>query len=168
MPGIAIRVAAPGDADAISRVLMRSYSMLYRGWYRDDVLDRALPAMTRANPVLIGSGRYFVGERNGAIIACGGWSANKPGGGEVPRLAHLRHFGTDPDHINCGAGGAILRRSVDEARDANFREMEVISSLTAEAFYASHDFIQVAMVRLPMGGAEFACVLMRRPLGSDQ
>lgn len=165
MPKVILRAARAGDAEAISRVLHRSYSTLYRGWYRDDVLTRALPAMTRANPVLIASGRYFVGEVEGEIIACGGWSAARPGGGEVPRLAHLRHFGSDPDYMNRGAGGTIVGRCLTEARASDFHEMEVISSLTAEAFYARHGFVQVAMVSQKMGGAEFACVLMRRPIG---
>jgi hypothetical protein len=44
-----LRVATPDDARKVSDVLAASYSTLYRGWYRDDVLAAALPAMTRAN-----------------------------------------------------------------------------------------------------------------------
>ncbi len=160
-----LRAAQADDAAAISGVLYASYSVLYRGWYTDDVLRAALPAMTRANPALMASGRYFVAELGGKIVSCGGWSAEKPGvGGLVPRLAHVRHFATDPDHINQGCGGAILRRCLAEAADAGFAEMESISSLTAEAFYARHGFRQVSMIRLPFAGVSFACVLMRRRL----
>ena len=159
-----IRPAAPEDTDAVSRVLERSYGVLYRGWYQDEVLAAALPAMTRANPRLLASGRYFVAEIDGAIVACGGWSPEKPGIGVIPRLAHVRHFATDPDFINRGCGGAILCRCFDEATAAGFAEIESVSSLTAEAFYARHGFRQVAIVRQPMGGALFACVLMRRRL----
>lgn len=159
-----IRIAEMGDAVAISRVLLASYSALYRGWYQDDVLNAALPAMTCANPRLLATGRYFVAEIGDAIVACGGWSAEKPGGAMISRLAHVRHFATDPDFINRGCGGAILTRSLEEAAAAGFAEIESVSSLTAEAFYARHGFSPVAMVRQPMGGADFACVLMRRRL----
>lgn len=159
-----LRVARPEDAAEISRVLRASYGTLYRGWYQDDVLAAALPAMTRANPRLLASGRYFVAEIDGAIVSCGGWSPEKPGIGVIPRLAHVRHFATDPDFINRGCGGALLRRSLDEAKAARFAEIESISSLTAEAFYARHGFRQVEMVRMPVGGVSFACVLMRRRL----
>jgi len=165
---IEVRISSPEDADAVSKVLLRSYGTLYRGWYRDDVLEKALPVMTRANPVLLSSGRYFVGLVDGASIGCGGWSAQRPTGGVVPRLAHLRHFATDPDHLNHGCGGAIAGRCFDEAIACGFSEMEVISSLTAEAFYARHGFQQVAIVRQPMGGVEFACVLMRKRLERNE
>ena len=160
-----LRVAQPDDASAISAVLLASYSTLYRGWYTDDVLEIALPAMTRANPLLIASGRYFVAEIAGRIVSCGGWSAEKPGGGgAIPRLAHIRHFATDPDHLNRGCGGAILRRCLAEAAEAGFAEMETISSLTAEAFYARHGFRQVSVVRQAIRRVSFACVMMRRRL----
>lgn len=160
----AIRVASTQDAAAVSKVLFASFSTLYRGWYRDDVLERALPAMTRANPALLASGRYFVGEADGRIVACGGWSVASPtsGQGGAP---HLRHFATDPEYLGRGFSGAIVERSLDEARRAGFRTMEVISSLTAEAFYARHGFAPLAQVRQPMGGVDFACVLMGRDLG---
>lgn len=157
-----LRVATLDDADAVSRVLARSYGVLYRGWYRDDVLDAALPAMTRANPALLSSGRYFIVEADGAARACGGWSAGAPGGGAAPGLAHVRHFATDPDYLNRGFGGAMLSRAIDEAGAAGFAEIECVSSLAAEAFYARHGFRQIEMVRQPMGGGEFACVRMRR------
>jgi N-acetylglutamate synthase-like GNAT family acetyltransferase len=164
MREFAVRRATVTDAGAIARVLARSYGVLYRGWYADDVLRTALPVMSRSNPTLIDSGRYFVAEADGQIVACGGWSAEKPGFGAVPRLAHVRHFATDPDYINRGCGGAILTRSVAEAARTGFVEMEAVSSLTAEAFYARHGFVQVSMVRTIVAGSAFSCVLMRRRL----
>lgn len=145
-------------------MLARSYGELYRGWYRDDVLDSALPAMTRANPALLASGRYFVAEADARVVACGGWSERRPTGALIARLAHVRHFATDPRFINRGCGGAILGRCLDEAAASGFVEIESLSSLTAEAFYARHGFRQIAIVRQRMGGADFACVLMRRRL----
>ena len=159
-----VRTAGPGDEAAVSSVLRGSYSTLYRGWYQDDVLEAALPAMTRANPALLASGLYYVAELGGRVVACGGWSAEKPTGGAVPRLAHVRHFATDPDYINRGCGGALLGMAISEAAAAGFSEIESISSLTAEAFYARHGFRQISIVRQPMGGVSFACVLMRRLL----
>jgi N-acetylglutamate synthase-like GNAT family acetyltransferase len=165
MPGgLTLRVAGSSDAAAVAAVLAASYGTLYRGWYRDDVLDRALPAMTRANPLLLASGRYFLVEDSGAAISCGGWSFEKPGGFATSRLAHVRHFATRPDHLGRGAASLIIARCFDEARANGAVEIEALSSLAAEAFYAGRGFRPMAHVRLPMGGAAFACVLMRRPL----
>lgn len=149
---------------AVSSVLAASYSVLYRGWYRDDILDKALPAMTRAQPELLASGRYFVVEIGGGVISCGGWSSANPRGGMNASKAHIRHFGTHPDFLNRGAAGAIMRRCLEEARAANFPEMECVSSLAAEAFYMKHGFDTAAPTTITVGGAPFACLVMRRGL----
>lgn len=158
----ALRVATPDDARKVSDVLAASYSTLYRGWYRDDVLASALPAMTRANRQLLASGRYFVCERRAVAIACGGWSLEAPQGGGAPGRGHLRHFGTHPDHLGHGCATAIVERCLREARAAGCAEMEVLSSLTAEAFYAGRGFKTVTAAAATIGGVPFACMLMRR------
>lgn len=162
--GLTLRVADPADAGVVASILAASYGPLYRGWYRDDVLDKALPAMTRANPVLLASGRYFIVEEEGAGISCGGWSFDKPNAKPTPRLAHVRHFATRADRLGRGAASLIISRCFEEARLAGAVEIEALSSLSAEAFYAGHGFKPMAVVHAPMGGAAFACVLMRRPL----
>lgn len=159
-----LRVATPDDAQAVSGVLAASYSTLYRGWYQDDVLQNALPAMTRARPELLASKRYFIVECGGAAISCGGWSVDDPRGAARSPKGHIRHFGTHPDFLNRGAAGAIMHRSLSEARAAGLAEMECLSSLAAEAFYMKHGFDAVAPTSVSIGGASFACILMRRSL----
>lgn len=159
-----LRAATQDDARRVSDVLAASYSTLYRGWYRDDVLASALPAMTRARPELLASGRYFLCERNNYAIACGGWSLAPPQGGAEPGRGHLRHFGTHPDHLGLGCASAIAERCFAEARAAGCAEMEVLSSLTAEAFYAGRGFKTISAASATIGGVPFACMLMRRPL----
>ena len=118
--------------------------------------------MTRANPALLASGTYYVAEIDGRIVSCGGWSRNKIGGPSTPRLFHIRHFATHPDHVRRGAAGAILKRCIGEAAAGGAHELEVLSSLPAEPFYAGHEFRTMAAVHVPMSGAAFACMLMRR------
>jgi GNAT superfamily N-acetyltransferase len=158
--GLALRVARPEDADAVSEALRASYGALYRGWYRDDVLALALPAMTRANPRLLASGRYFVVEAGGRVISCGGWSHDNPSGVSLGHVGHIRHFATHPDYLNRGAASAIMARCLSEAKAAGLSAMEVVSSLAAEAFYAGRGFRPLGVIIAPMGGAEFACVRM--------
>jgi GNAT superfamily N-acetyltransferase len=159
-----LRIATPDDARKVSDVLAASYSQLYRGWYRDDVLANALPAMTRANTQLLASGRYFLCERKSRAVACGGWSLGSPQGGVEAGRGRLRHFGTHPDHLGLGCASAIVERCFDEARAAGCADMEVLSSLTAEAFYAGRGFKTVSAAAATIGGVPFACMLMRRGL----
>lgn len=163
-PAFTLRVAAPDDARQVSGVLAASYSALYRGWYRDDVLASALPAMTRANMQLLASGRYFLCERSSKAVACGGWSLAPPQGAAERGKGHLRHFGTHPDHLGLGCASAIVERCLEDARKEGCAEMEVLSSLTAEAFYAGRGFTTLSAATATIGGASFACMLMRRLL----
>jgi hypothetical protein len=63
-----------------------------------DLLGRALPFMTSANPILLASGTYYIAEREpGHLVGCGGWTAARPGSGEIIEAeAHIRHFATHP------------------------------------------------------------------------
>jgi predicted N-acetyltransferase YhbS len=160
-PAFALRSTTANDSSAVSAILNASYSRFYRGWYRDDLLERALPAMTRANPRLLSSGTYYVAETGGRTVSCGGWSRAKVDGATTPGLAHIRHFATHPDYVRRGVAGAILKRCIAEAAAAGFAEIEALSSLPAEAFYAGHGFRTLAAVHVPMAGAAFACMLMR-------
>jgi hypothetical protein len=68
-----IRIARFADSDAVGALLVASYSSLLAARYDGDVLDRALPHLTRANPILLASGTYYVAEcrwRRGFGIAC--------------------------------------------------------------------------------------------------
>ena len=159
-----LRTATPDDARKVSDVLAASYSVLYRGWYRDDVLANALPAMTRANMQLLSSGRYFLCERGHAAIACGGWSLGSPQGTAEPGRGPLRHFGTHPDHLGLGCASAIVERCLAGARAAGCTGMEVLSSLPAGAFYAGRGFKTVSAAAATIGGVPFACMLMRGDL----
>lgn len=161
-----LRIATPDDARAVSGILAASYSTIYRGWYRDELLEKALPAMTRARPELLASGRYFIVAQDGVDISCGGWSLENPGGAAKSGIGHIRHFATHPAVLNRGAAGAILQRCLDEARAAGVVEMECLSSLAAEAFYMKHGFVTAAPTTVMVGGASFACMSMRRNLGT--
>lgn len=156
---IALRRAGPRDAAAVSLLLAACYGRLYRGWYPDEAVERAVPGLSRPRPELLVSGRYRIGEIDGEAVSVGGWSA-KPGGS----IGHLRLFGTHPDHLGRGAASAILRASLEDAWDEGMTRVDCVASLPAEPFYASHGFrtYDFAMQPAP-GGAMFGVALMNRP-----
>ena len=62
------RVATPDDRAAIENVLSASYPALMGCAYDPDILAAVLPLITKANPALLASGTYYVGEsRNGVM-----------------------------------------------------------------------------------------------------
>jgi GNAT superfamily N-acetyltransferase len=148
-----IRVASPADADAVSAVLAASYTSLLAGHYESGALSRALPYMTRANPMLLASGTYYVAESQaGEIAGCGGWTAARPGTGEIAQgEAHIRHVATHPAWAKRGVGALLMGRCFDEARQHGVRKLHCFSTLNAVAFYRACGFetvgpIEVALV----------------------
>jgi GNAT superfamily N-acetyltransferase len=162
-----LRVATPEDSDAVASVLGPSYTLLMAAAYPPDLLARTLPAITRANPVLLSSGRYYLVEsETGEPAGCGGWSSNAPGRREDdhPR-AHIRHFATHPDWIRRGVGRLLYERCAADARAAGFTLFEAWASLNGESFYASLGFRPLGRIDTAMpGGVQFPAIRMERPI----
>ena len=151
-----VRIAGPGDSDAIEALFEASYYALFKSGYDQTTLDAALPIITRANPVLLSSGRFYMTEAGTFATGCGGWSIERPGTGEIETgLGHIRHFAVHPDWLRRGIGGAILQRSVDEARRVGLDRLECNSSLVAVDFYAAHGFRDAGPNYTNLGGSLF-------------
>jgi GNAT superfamily N-acetyltransferase len=162
-----LRIATLEDADAVASVLGPSYSRLMAGAYPPDLLARTLPAIIRANPDLLSSGRYFLVETGaGEAAGCGGWSAHPPGRSHVePGRAHIRHFATHPDWIRRGVGRLLYERCAADARAAGFTLFEAWASLNGEGFYEALGFRPLGRIDTAMpGGVRFPAIRMERPI----
>lgn len=162
---ITIRPAQPEDAEAVGELLRTSYPPLMAAGYPADVLDRALPAMMKANPLLLRSGTYHLAvTADGAVVGCGGWTREPPGPPcqpVDPKVGHIRHFATHPGYLRRGVGTALLDRCIEEARVAGVRRLECLSSLVAERFYASVGFRPVGSRSVILApGVQFDSVVM--------
>jgi GNAT superfamily N-acetyltransferase len=160
-----LRVATPEDAHAVAAVLGPSFSGLMAGAYPAWLLDRALPAISRANPQLLASGRYYLVEsESGEPAGCGGWAEHPPGRPERdPKRAHIRHFATHPDWTRRGVGRMLYARCEVAARGAGFTWFECWASLNGEAFYASLGFRRLGRVEAPLScGVVFPAIWMER------
>jgi len=137
-----LRLSDVGDADAVTALLNESYPALLAPDYSDDLLARALPLMCQANPALLASGTFYLVEDGASgLIGCGGWTAARPGSGEVtPDEGHIRHFATHPSTLRRGVASLIMRRCLDDARREGIRKLSCYSTRTAESFYQAHGF----------------------------
>jgi N-acetylglutamate synthase-like GNAT family acetyltransferase len=162
-----IRKSTIGDLAKVTDLLQASYPTLMRPAYDPGILDPALELIARANSSLLSSGTYYVAEAgNGAIVGCGGWSRERPGGDvETEAVAHIRHFGTHPGWARRGIGTAIFRRCEADARETGIQQFECYSSLNAERFYSSLGFVRISLldirltreVTLPACHMRFRC-----------
>lgn len=151
------------DSDAVSALLVASYSRLLTARYESDMLARALPHLAKANPTLLASGTYYVAETEpGNLDGCGGWTAARPGSGEIAEgEAHIRHFATHPGWTRQGIGSALLARCIGDARSFGIRRLHCFSTLNAERFYWAAGFNTVGPIDVQLGPAmAFPAILM--------
>ncbi|MEO1113709.1 MAG: GNAT family N-acetyltransferase [Pseudomonadota bacterium] len=162
-----VRTSIEADTEAVTALLQKSYAVLLRDAYAADVLEAALPLITKARPELLVSGSYYVAEDDeGGIIGAGGWTKHSPTGqDETADNGNIRHFGTDPDHTGKGIGRSLMARCVSDALNAGLAEFNCYSTLNGEAFYRACGFrsVEPFPITLP-GGVVFPSVRMTRPL----
>lgn len=111
---------------------------------------------------------YYAVEQAGAIVGCGGWSqrrtlygADKMKAEADPLLdpahdaARIRAFFVHPDAARTGVGSLIIDRSIEDARAAGFRRMELMATLPGVPLYRKHGFAALEDVvdTLPDGTA---------------
>src|SRR5262249_28581241 len=102
---------------------------------------------------LIRDQTYYVVQADDQYIGCGGWSKRKTlyGGDQRKKVvdnlldpatdaARIRAFFVHPDWARRGVGSALMRACEQAAREANFRSMELMATLTGEFLYARFGF----------------------------
>jgi GNAT superfamily N-acetyltransferase len=162
-----LRVATPADAEPVAAVLGPSYTQLMAAAYEPGLLARTLPSITRANPALLSSGRYYLVEsETGEPAGCGGWSPDPPGRrDDDPERAHIRHFATHPAWTRRGVGRLLYERCAADARTAGFTLFEAWASLNGESFYASLGFRSLGRIETEMpGNVRFPAIRMMRAI----
>jgi N-acetylglutamate synthase-like GNAT family acetyltransferase len=166
-PRFLIRIAKPADFDAVGSLLVASYSSLLSSSYDCESLSRALPHITKAKPSLLGCGTYYVAEtETGKLVACGGWTRQKPEGGEITEgEAHIRHFAIHPEWIRQGIGTSLLARCFSDARSGGIRKLYCLSTLNAVRFYESCGFRAIGPIDVPLEASmTFPCLMMSREI----
>lgn len=167
MSGLLIRLGTLEDTEAINALLQASYPVLLSNSYEPAILDLALPFVTKANPVLLRSGTYYLCSLpDGLLAGCGGWSLERPGTNvSEPGLAHIRHFATHADRCGRGIGRAIYDRCEREAKALGISEFECHASRNAEGFYRALGFRTVEPMQIPFSpGVLFPALLMKKTL----
>ncbi len=147
-----IRIANATDAAAVSCLLEVSYTALLPAFYTDTVMAQILPLITKANPLLLNSGMFYVATAGrGNVVGCGGWSIRAPKiGVRMNSQGNIRHFATHPDWLRRGIGRDILHRCVKEARAQKIERLNCYSALGAEPFYGANGFLAIKQIDVPL------------------
>lgn len=145
-----IRKARLEDRDAIQELIAASARGLSRTDYSNQQIESAITDVFGVDTSLIADGTYFLAERDGELVGCGGWSKRKTlfGGDQFATRdateldpqsepAKIRAFFVHPQWARKGIAQAILRECEQEARAAGFRSLQLMATLPGVKFYVA-------------------------------
>lgn len=124
-----LRVARVEDIPELERLIRRSGIGLSAGFYTEEQAAAVTRHVFGVDTQLVNDGTYDLIEQDGAIVACGGWSARRTlfgadhtKTGSDPRLdpatepARIRAFFVDPTMARRGLGSRLTVRRRGTAR----------------------------------------------------
>ncbi len=179
---VALRLARERDAPALEELIPLSARALQAATYTPAQIEGALGTVFAVDRQLIADGTYFVVERDGAIVGCGGWSRRKTlfGGdrGDVPRddalldprsdAARIRAFFVHPAWARQGIGRMLMNACERAAIAAGFGRLELVATLAGEPLYAAFAFRALDRYEITLvTGGLLPVVRMAKALGRD-
>lgn len=128
---------------------------------------------------LIADRTYFLVEQGARLAGCGGWSrrATLYGGDHstaqrnaalldmATDAARVRAMYTHPDFARRGVGRLILRLCEGAAREAGFRSVELMATMSGEPLYKAAGYQQIErIIAASRDGVEVPGVRMGKPV----
>jgi GNAT superfamily N-acetyltransferase len=179
IPGRAtIRPATAADIPEMEALIARSGIALSKGFYTDEQAQAVTRHVFGVDTQLIKDGTYFVVERDGALLACGGWSkratlfgADRTKADADPLLdpaaqpGRIRAFFVDPSVPRQGLGTMLIRHCEAEAARQGFTTLEMAATMPGVPLYRSvgYETVEEFAIDLP-GGVSVPLARMRKRL----
>ena len=149
-----VRVASCDDISALHELISQSYRFLCRRYYTPKQIECALAHHVGIDKQMIDDGTYYVAEIDGEIVGGGGWSKRKklfggdgiksPGDTDLLNPARdpapIRGVFVHPSRARRGIERRIVKCCERAARQANFRNLELIATLVGEPLYTACGF----------------------------
>jgi GNAT superfamily N-acetyltransferase len=158
-----LRPATAADIPAMDALIRRSGIQLSKGFYSEEQAAAVTRHVFGVDTQLVEDRTYFVIEREGALLACGGWSkrATLFGGDQLksgpdPLLdpatqpARIRAFFVDPSVPRQGLGRMLMEHCESEAANAGFRAMELAATMPGVPLYRACGFEEVEEMALAL------------------
>ena len=163
---------------AIEVLIPLSVRRLQSPYYSQAQMDAALGPVFGVDRQLIRDGTYFVAEKEGTIVGCGGWSRRRSlYGGDSERAsedglldpqrdaARVRAFFVNPAWARRGIGRSIMAACEEAIIEAGFRTVDIVATLAGEPLYAAFDYVIVERYEIPMeGGLRLPVVRMTKKI----
>jgi len=165
---------------ALEALIPLSVRTLQAPYYSPAQMDAALGPVFGVDRQLIRDGTYFVAERDGAIVGCGGWSRRRSlYGADCGReredgpldpqrdAARVRAFFVHPAWSRRGIGRSIMAACERAIVEAGFRTVDIVATLAGEPLYASFGYAVVERYDIALaGGLTLPAVRMTKSMES--
>jgi GNAT superfamily N-acetyltransferase len=175
---VKFRPAVRDEVDALNTLIHESAVALSPGFYTPEEIDAANRYVFGVDTTLVDDGTYFVGEVDGARVACGGWSRRGAlYGGDQRRMetaplldprrdpARIRAFFVHPAWARRGIARELLALCTTAALAEGFGSLELMATLPGVPLYEACGFHALEAVRDRMpNGVEVPFVRMRKVL----
>ena len=158
-----IRPAQLEEVPILEQLISRSIRTLGAADYTAAQIEAALRGAFGVDTQLIRDSTYFAVEREGRIVACGGWSYRQTLFGSDARdrrdpepldpardAARIRAFFVDPLCPRQGIGTALLEHCEAAARAQGFKRCELMATLPGVRLYAARGYVPQDSVRHPL------------------
>jgi GNAT superfamily N-acetyltransferase len=172
------RLAREGDIPALEALIPLSVMALQAHCYSETQRSAAIGTVFGVDRQLIRDQTYFVVERDGRIIGCGGWSrrgslfgSDHGRAGEDRALdprsepARVRAFFVHPEWARRGVGSSIMAACEEAIIAAGFGGATIVSTLAGVPLYASFGYAENGRFEAALpGGLALPVVRMGKAL----
>ncbi|MEO5933180.1 MAG: GNAT family N-acetyltransferase [Duganella sp.] len=162
---VTVRAAAPADIPAMEALIKRSGIELSAGFYTEEQAQAVTRHVFGVDTQLVADRTYFAVERQGLLVACGGWSKRSTLFGAdhtkqgvdalldpATEAARIRAFFVDPSAARQGLGRLLLKHCADAAADAGFRTLELAATMPGVPLYLACGFSEIDTFELELPG----------------
>lgn len=178
LDGLTHRLATEEDLPSLHALMTRAVEQLQQGFLTPAQIEASHQVMG-IDTQLLKDQTYFVIEREGRVVGCGGWSwrATLFGGDQSivarepqpldPRAdpAKIRAMYVDPDHARRGIGRLIIDLCESAARAAGFGKVELMATLTGATLYRACGYSEIEPVdAATRGGVTVPLIRMGKAL----
>lgn len=174
------RLATFNDIPELQKLIALSVRGLSADYYTHQQIESAIKYIFGVDSQLITDGTYYVLEKDGIPVACGGWSKRNTlyGGNqykekEDPLLdpatdaARIRAFFVHPNYARQGIGRKMMQVCEDAAIAAGFKNFELGATLPGVPLYEAMGYIALKRVDAPMpDGETLGIVKMRKDISA--
>lgn len=171
-----LRLATAADVAALEALIDASVRGLGPGYYTPAEIDAGLRFVFGVDTQLVADGTYYLIERDGTPVACGGWSGrrtlfggdrHKSGDDEAldpgAEPARIRAFFVHPAHARRGLARRLWEACLAAAVARGFVAFELMATLPGVPLYRQLGFLEIEPVDVPTPvGVPLPCVRMRR------